>query len=68
VRQTGLKLKQKWLAVVDAHDDLVEGIRGEGADAGLKCRISNSDVAVAARAAGLLLVPAATMSCACSRH
>ncbi|HWT30281.1 MAG TPA: aspartate aminotransferase family protein [Propylenella sp.] len=58
VRRTGLVLKQKLAALVDSHPDQLEGIRGEGLMLGLKCRIPNADVAAAARAEGLLLVPA----------
>jgi acetylornithine/N-succinyldiaminopimelate aminotransferase len=58
VRRIGLNLKQKLAGLADAHSDLVEGIRGEGLLLGLKCRIPNADVAAAARAEGLLLVPA----------
>ncbi len=58
VRRIGLNLKQKLAGLADAHADLVEGIRGEGLMLGLKCRIPNADVAAAARAEGLLLVPA----------
>jgi acetylornithine/N-succinyldiaminopimelate aminotransferase len=58
VRRTGLNLKQKLAGVVDAHADLVEGIRGEGLMLGLKCGVPNTDVAAAARSEGLLLVPA----------
>lgn len=58
VCRTGLALKQKLASVVDAHPDLLEGIRGEGLMLGLKCRVPNADVAGAARAEGLLLVPA----------
>ena len=58
VRQIGLKLKQKLAGVVDAYPEAIEGIRGEGLMLGIKCRVSNSDVAAAARASGLLLVPA----------
>ncbi len=58
VRRIGLKLKQKLAGLADAHADLLEGIRGEGLLLGLKCRIPNGDVAAAARAEGLLLVPA----------
>ncbi len=58
VRATGLRLKQKLAAVVDSHQDAVEGIRGEGLMLGVKCRLPNGDVAAAARAEGLLLVPA----------
>jgi acetylornithine/N-succinyldiaminopimelate aminotransferase len=58
VRATGLRLKQKLAAVVDSHQAAVEGIRGEGLMLGVKCRLPNGDVAAAARAEGLLLVPA----------
>jgi acetylornithine/N-succinyldiaminopimelate aminotransferase len=58
VRRTGLLLKQKLAAIADTHASIVEEIRGEGLILGIKCRIPNSDVATAARAAGLLLVPA----------
>jgi acetylornithine/N-succinyldiaminopimelate aminotransferase len=58
VRQTGLKLKQKLAAVLDAHSDVVEELRGEGLMLGIKCRVPNTDVAAAARGEGLLVVPA----------
>ncbi len=58
VRQVGLRLKQRLAAVVDSHPDLVEGIRGEGLMLGVKCRVPNGEVVAAARAEGLLLVPA----------
>jgi acetylornithine/N-succinyldiaminopimelate aminotransferase len=58
VRQTGLKLKQKLAGLIDAHADTVETIRGEGLMLGIKCRVPNTDVAAAARAEGLLVVPA----------
>jgi acetylornithine/N-succinyldiaminopimelate aminotransferase len=56
--RTGLNLKQKLAGVVDAHPMLWKGIRGEGLMLGLKCRAPNTEVASAARAQGLLLVPA----------
>jgi acetylornithine/N-succinyldiaminopimelate aminotransferase len=58
VRQTGLKLKQKLAALADAHPETVEEIRGEALMIGIKCRVPNGDVAAAARAEGLLVVPA----------
>ena len=58
VRQTGLLLKQRLAAVLDAHPDLVEGSRGEGLMIGIKCRVPNTEIAAAARAEGLLLVAA----------
>ena len=58
VRRTGLNLKQKLAALVDAYPEAVEAIRGEGLMLGLKCRLPNTDVAAAARSEGLLLVPA----------
>ena len=58
VRRTGLLLKQKLAAIADTHSSIVEEIRGEGLILGIKCRIPNGNVAAAARAEGLLLVPA----------
>ncbi|HMB46900.1 MAG TPA: aspartate aminotransferase family protein [Afifellaceae bacterium] len=58
VAEHGLLLKQKLAAVVDAHPDLVEEIRGEGLMLGIRCRKSNMDVMAAARDEGLLTVPA----------
>ena len=58
VRAVALNLKQKLAGVADSYPDLVEDIRGEGLMLGIKCRIPNGDVAAAARAEGLLLVPA----------
>jgi acetylornithine/N-succinyldiaminopimelate aminotransferase len=58
VRRIGLRLKQKLAAVADAHADTVEEIRGEGLMLGVKCRVPNTEVAAAARAEGLLVVPA----------
>jgi len=58
VRQTGLKLKQKLAAIADTHPETIEAIRGEGLMLGVKCRAPNTDVAAAARAEGLLVVPA----------
>jgi acetylornithine/N-succinyldiaminopimelate aminotransferase len=57
VRRTGLILKQKLAAIADTHPGVVEEVRGEGLILGIKCRIPNGDVAAAARAEGLLLVP-----------
>ena len=51
-------MKQKLAAIADTHPDLIEEIRGEGLMLGIKCRVPNGDVAAAARAEGLLLVPA----------
>jgi acetylornithine/N-succinyldiaminopimelate aminotransferase len=58
VRQTGLNLKQKLAAVADTHPEVIEEIRGEALMIGIKCRIPNGEVAAAARAEGLLVVPA----------
>src|SRR5687767_3295287 len=58
VRQTGLRLKQKLASVIDAHPAIVEEIRGEGLMLGIKCLLSNAEVAAALRGEGLLLVPA----------
>jgi acetylornithine/N-succinyldiaminopimelate aminotransferase len=58
VRRIGLRLKQKLAAIADTHSTMVEEIRGDGLMLGIKCRVPNADVAAAARAEGLLLVPA----------
>ena len=58
VRRTGLRLKQKLAALVDSHPDTIAGIRGEGLMLGVVCRVPNAEVAAAARAQGLLVVPA----------
>jgi acetylornithine/N-succinyldiaminopimelate aminotransferase len=58
VRQTGLKLTQSLAAVIDSHPEAVESVRGEGLMLGIKCRLPNTEVAAAARDAGLLVVPA----------
>jgi acetylornithine/N-succinyldiaminopimelate aminotransferase len=58
VRQIGLKLKQKLAGVADMHPHAIEEIRGEGLMLGIKCRAPNSEIADAARAEGLLVVPA----------
>jgi len=58
VAERGLLLKQKLAAIIDAHPDLVDEIRGEGLMLGIRCRKSNMDVVAAARDEGLLTVPA----------
>ncbi len=57
-RKAGL-LRQKLEGLVAAHPDVFEAVRGSGLMLGLKCRMSNADLATAARAAGVLVVPAA---------
>jgi acetylornithine/N-succinyldiaminopimelate aminotransferase len=58
VRGVGLKLKQQLAGVVDAHPELLEGMRGEGLMLALKCRIPNTEIVAAARSEGLLLATA----------
>ena len=58
VRRTGVLLKQKLAAVVDAHPRLVADVRGEGLLLGLKCLVPNTEVAAALRDEKLLTVGA----------
>ena len=57
-RKSGL-LRQRLEGLIAAHPDTFEGVRGMGLMLGLKCRKPNTDLTVAARAAGVLVVPAA---------
>lgn len=57
-RKSGL-LRQRLEGLIAAHPDTFESVRGMGLMLGLKCRKPNTDLTVAARAAGVLVVPAA---------
>lgn len=57
-RKSGL-LRQKLEGLIAAHPNTFEAVRGMGLILGLKCRKPNTDVVVAARDAGVLVVPAA---------
>ncbi|GAB4262087.1 MAG: aspartate aminotransferase family protein [Pararhodobacter sp.] len=57
-RKAGL-MRQKLEGLVASHPDVFEAVRGTGLMLGLKCKVPNTDVAVAAREAELLVVPAA---------
>ena len=57
-RKAGL-LRQRLEGLIAAHPDTFEGVRGMGLMLGLKCKVPNTDLTVAARAAGVLVVPAA---------
>jgi len=58
-RKAGL-LRQRLAGLADAHPEVVEEVRGEGLMLGLKIRdkVKNGDFVAAARAQGLLTVPA----------
>ncbi len=58
VRQLGLYLKQKLASVVGAHQEIVDGIRGEGLLIGLHCLPPNREVLASLRDAGLLAIAA----------
>ncbi len=58
VRDTGLLFKQRLAAVVDAHPDVLEAVRGEGLLVGLKCVKPVAEVAAALRGQRMLAVPA----------
>ncbi len=57
-RKAGL-FRQKLEALVAAHPDVFEGVRGAGLMLGLKCRIPNTEVVAAGYAAHVLTVGAA---------
>ncbi|WP_127108910.1 aspartate aminotransferase family protein [Pararhodobacter zhoushanensis] len=57
-RKAGL-LRQKLEGLVAAHPDSFETVRGAGLILGIKCKAPAGDLAVAARDAGVLVVPAA---------
>ncbi|UOM32762.1 aspartate aminotransferase family protein [Acuticoccus sp. I52.16.1] len=58
VKRKGAFLMQSLAGVVDSHPSVFETVRGEGLMVGVKCRAPAGDVALAARDAGLLVVPA----------
>lgn len=59
VRQRAGYLSQKLGGLVDAHPEVLEGVRGEGLMMGIKCKAPNMDLVNAAYAEDLLTVPAA---------
>ena len=59
VRQRAGYFAQKLGALVDAHPDVLEGVRGEGLMMGIKCKAPNMDLVQAAYAEEMLTVPAA---------
>jgi len=58
VGRLGVLLRQRLAELEDRHPSIVAEIRGEGLMFGLKTRPPNGDVVAAARAEGLLTVPA----------
>ena len=58
VKRKGTFAKQALAAVVDGHPAVYELVRGEGLMLGVKCRAPVADVTVAARHAGLIVIPA----------
>lgn len=59
VNRKAALLRQKLEGLVAAHPDSFEEVRGQGLMLGLKCRRPNTEIVTAARAEGLLTVPAA---------
>ena len=57
-RKAGL-LRQRLEGLIAAHPDTFESVRGVGLMLGIKCKAPNTDLAAAARDAGVLVVPAA---------
>ena len=58
VQQMGLRLKQRLAELKDRHPAVIAEIRGEGLMVGLKTHVPNTDLAKAAEAEDLLLIPA----------
>ena len=58
VREKARDLNQRLAGLVDGAPDVFETVRGEGLMVGLKCRAPAGEVVAAARAEGLLSVPA----------
>jgi acetylornithine/N-succinyldiaminopimelate aminotransferase len=58
VAQMGLRLKQRLAAIADAHDGIIEEVRGQGLMIGLKCRIENLKLLGALRERSMLTVQA----------
>lgn len=58
VASLGLTLRQKLAELEDRHPTVIESIRGEGLMFGVKTRVPNTQFTSAARAAGLLTIPA----------
>ncbi|GGB51301.1 acetylornithine aminotransferase [Roseibium aquae] len=58
VQTKGLSFKQKLAGLVDTHPDIFEQVRGRGLLLGIKCKVPAGEFVGAARAEGLLAVPA----------
>jgi acetylornithine/N-succinyldiaminopimelate aminotransferase len=58
VAQLGGLFRQKLAALEDRYPQVIESVRGEGLMFGVKTRVPNMAFAAAARAAGLLTIPA----------
>ena len=59
VRQRSGFLRQKLEALVAAHPDIFEGVRGQGLMIGLRCRVAPADLVKAGYDAGVIGIPAA---------
>ncbi|PWB83526.1 MAG: acetylornithine transaminase [Methylocystaceae bacterium] len=58
VASLGLTLRQRLAELEDRHPTIIDSIRGEGLMFGVKTRVPNTQFTAAARAAGLLTIPA----------
>ena len=58
VERMGMVLKQRLAELKDRHPAIIAEIRGEGLILGLRTHVLNADLAAAARAEGLLVIPA----------
>ncbi len=59
VARKGLLLRQALAGLASAHPDVIAEIRGEGLMQGVKLKVPNGDFAAEARAAKLIVIPAA---------
>jgi acetylornithine/N-succinyldiaminopimelate aminotransferase len=55
----GVTLKQRLARLKDRHGEIISEIRGEGLMQGIALRVPVNDFAAAARAEGILVIPAA---------
>jgi acetylornithine/N-succinyldiaminopimelate aminotransferase len=58
VRHMGDLVTKKADALIEAHRDVFEGVRGTGLLIGLKCKVTNMDLVASAQKNGLLIIPA----------
>ena len=58
VQQTSLLLKQRLAELKDRHPQIIDEIRGDGLILGIRTRVTNTDLAAAAREERMITIPA----------